>query len=141
MIAALDAFEPNADYDSNQFRLYPLTESFKTLPDRERVIPSMFALMERYPNAYLGTPGPLVHSIESLAVPKYEDQLIESVRRQPAELNVWMLNRILNSNLTLAQRAKLLELLRSVVQHPGAPQRVVESANGFLAHQASRGTG
>jgi hypothetical protein len=141
MIASLDAFEADAEYDSNQFRLYRLTDGFKVLPDRERLVPSMFALMERYPDAHLGTPGPLVHCIESLGVLQYEDQLIESVRRQPAELSVWMVNRILNSKLDSAHRAKLLELLHSVVHHPAASPRVVESANQFLAHQATRETG
>jgi hypothetical protein len=141
MIAALEAFKPDSEYDNNQFKLYPLTEGFKTLPDRERVVPAMFALMERYPNAYLGTPGPLVHSIESLGVGAYEDLLIASVRRQPAELNVWMLNRILNVTMDPGHRSAMLELLESVVQHPSAPARVTELANGFLRHQAKRGAG
>src|SRR2546423_1287146 len=118
MIAALDSFEPDDDFDSNQFRLYPITEGFRTLPDRERVVPAMFALMERFPNAYLGTPGPLVHDIESLGIARYEQQLVDSVRRQPAELTVWMVNRILNTNLEPRHRNELLDLLASVPQHP-----------------------
>ena len=72
MIAALDAFEESPDCDEdNQFRLYTITEGFKSLPDSMRVVPAMFALMERFPDAYLGHPGPLVHSIESLGVEQY----------------------------------------------------------------------
>jgi hypothetical protein len=111
------------------------------LPEKGRVVPAMFALIERYPDADLGTPGPLVHCIESLGVARYQQQLIDSVRRQPAQLNVWMVNRILNSNLDPSHRQALLDLLRSVPRHPSAPARVVELARGFLAHQADRAAG
>jgi len=138
MIAALDPFEAVDGYDENQFRLYPITEGFNELPDRERVVPAMFALMERFPDAYLGTPGPLVHSIESLGVARYESLLVASVHRQPAELNVWMVNRILNTNLSPQHRRELLDLVRSVPEHPKATPRVAEFARGLLAHQTKR---
>ena len=138
MIAALNHFEADAEYDENQSRLYPIMEGFRDLPDRERVLPAMFELMERFPGAYLGTPGPLVHSIESLGVENYESLLVESVRRQPVELNVWMINRILNTDLQTEHRRQLLDLLRLVPQHPKVVQRVADEARGFLDHQAKR---
>ena len=138
MIAALDSFEPDDGYDENQFRLYRIIEGFKELPDRERIVAAMFALMERFPDAYVGTPGPLVHSIESLGVARYQSLLVASVRRQPAELNAWMLNRILNTNVSLEQRRELLDVMRSVPQHPRVTPRVAELARGFLKHQAKR---
>jgi hypothetical protein len=140
MIVALEAFVPDGGYD-NQFQLYPLLDGFKLLPDRDQIVPAMFALMERYPNAYLGTPGPLVHNIESLGIDEYEEQLIASVKRQPAELNVWMVNRILNVTVEAEHRQALLELLIAVLRHPSAPERVKEMAAGFLDHQAKRGVG
>lgn len=138
MIAALDAFDADSGYDENQFRLYPITKDFMDLPDRERVIPAMFALMERFPDACLGTPGPLVHCIESLGVDCYEPLLVGSVQRQPTELSAWMVNRILNTNLEKAHRCVLLDLMRSVLKHPKVPSRVAELARGFLEHQAKR---
>jgi hypothetical protein len=140
MIAALDGFEADSEYDGNQFRLYPIVDGFKELPERERVVPAMFALMERFPKAYLGTPGPLVHSIESLGLKRYEPLLIESVRRQPAELSIWMVNRILNIEKDPERRQVLLDLMRSVPNHPKVMPRVAEMARGFLDHQAKRET-
>ena len=139
MIAALDAFEADSGYDENQFKLYPITEGFKSLPDPMRVIPAMFSLMERFPDAYLGTPGPLVHSIESVGINQYEPLLIESVRRQPTELNVWMVNRVLNTVLAAEHRRILLDLFRSVIKHPKALSRVAKLAQGFLDHQTKQG--
>jgi hypothetical protein len=141
MIAALDSFEADSEYDNDQFRLYPITEGFKTLPDRMRVIPAMFSLMERFPDAYLGTPGTLVHSIESVGISQYESLLIESVRRQPADLNVWMVNRILNAELAAEHRQTLLDLMQSVIRRPKCPPRVAESAQRFLEYQAKRVVG
>jgi hypothetical protein len=141
MIVALETFKAEPGYDENEPQLHAITGGFKTLPDRERVIPAMFSLMERFPNAYLGTPGPLVHSIESVGIDNYEPLLIESVRRQPAELNVWMVNRILNTNLPAAHRHLLLNLMREVPGHPNVPARVAESARRFLDHQAKRNAG
>ena len=49
MIAALNGYEPDlAGYDENQFDLYPIMEGFKELPDRDRVVPAIFALMEAF---------------------------------------------------------------------------------------------
>lgn len=138
MIAALDRFEPEPG-DDNPLRLYSITEGFNELSNRKRVVPAMFALMERFPDAHLGTPGPLVHSIESLGFEWYEPLLIDSVRRQPVELNVWMVNRILNTNLEPDHRRRLLDLMRSVPEHLKVPARVAELTRHLLQHQAKRG--
>ena len=53
--------------------------------------------MERLDGVELGTPGPLVHTLETLRG-GYEMLLAESVRRKPTLLSVWMVNRILNVN-------------------------------------------
>ena len=37
----------------------------------------------------------------------YEPLLLDSVRRQPTELNIWMINRILNTKLDAAHRRRL----------------------------------
>jgi hypothetical protein len=138
MIVALEAFEADSGYDDNQFKLYPIVEGFKSLPDAARVIPAMLSLIERFPDAYLGMPGPLVHSIESVGIDQYESLLIKSVQRQPAESNVWMVNRILNTALPAEHRQSLLDLMRSVMTHPKCPPRIAELAREFLDHQARR---
>jgi hypothetical protein len=61
-------------------RLTELTDSLMIIPAglREKAIPEMFDIMERLPDADLGSPGPLVHTLEAL--PRYEDELVRSVR-------------------------------------------------------------
>jgi hypothetical protein len=60
--------------------------------------------MERYPEADLGSPGPLVHTIERIPIAQFGTFLRSSVERQPGQLNLWMVNRILNSQLTKQHR-------------------------------------
>ena len=137
MIAELGALVPS---DACVGKLYELTESFDKLAPGEklRVLPAMFGVMERCPGVDLGSPGPLVHLIESQGVAAYETLLLESVRRRPMYLNLWMVNRILNVISHAEQREGLLTLLRDVRDDPMWAGAVSEEAAQFLAIQAER---
>jgi hypothetical protein len=136
-IASLESFAARDD-GGDEETLYRIVEAFEELPDRLRVLPAMFAVMERYPEADLGSPGPLVHSIERIPVAEYEPFLRASVECQPGQLNVWMVNRILNSQLSEQQREQLLALLKRVTSHPRALETTRQTAERFLKHQAER---
>lgn len=131
VITALDTFAP-ADKEENLGRLYDIFGGFDLRAPESRALclPAMFGLIERFPEAELGTPGPLVHAIES--IPGYESLLQVSVLRQPARLNIWMVNRILNSKISLEMRANWLQVLRAVLVHPSASEESRELARDFL---------
>ena len=79
-------------------RLSELTDALTGIPGGpEAAIPELFGVMERMPDADLGSPGPLVHTLEALK--GYEVELIRSVSRSPSLLSVWMINRILNTDV------------------------------------------
>jgi hypothetical protein len=139
MIAALGAFEAGPDDYQAVSDLYNITDGFDTLPDKAPVVPSMFAVIERCAAADLGTPGPLVHCIESLGYEHYLSQLVDSVRRKPTYLNIWMVNRILNVDIPNDHAHKLLALLKSVATNSAATAAAIEQAEGYLEHQAGRG--
>jgi hypothetical protein len=61
---ALDEFRST---DDNDYRLGVILEKFKSIKNHERALPSMFALLERFPIADFGSPGSLVHTIEHVA--------------------------------------------------------------------------
>lgn len=98
-------------------------------------MPAMFDVIERLDHADLGSPGPLVHTIEKWTG-QYEERLADSIRRKPAPLTVWMVNRILNSRPHDADT--WLDLLRSVHKHPGASAQTRAEAERFLRHQAQQ---
>jgi len=136
VINALDAFVAGADDGANELALYDILDGFQRIPERERAIPAMFQAIERYPEADLGCPGPLVHEME--AIGHYEEALVHSLRRQPTDLTVWMVNRILNSALSVAKRASWLAELRKASVHPRAPHSTKQSARSFSRYQKKK---
>jgi hypothetical protein len=134
VITALDNFAP-AEEAENVGRLYEILDQLRPLsPDlRSPVISAILGLIERHPEAELGTPGPLVHELE--AIPGYEEFLRESVLRQPTDLGVWLVNRILNSEISIEARSGWLDVLRTVLTHPLASKESQLTASDFLEHQ------
>jgi len=136
LLTDLQAFAPTGDGADNVHRLNELLAGFVALPGCERIVPELLALMERYPQADFGTPGPLVHALE--CQPGYPEQLAASLERQPTELAAWMANRLLNSRLPRDERSAWLRRLTVVASHPKADAGVRDSAIRFLDFQASR---
>ena len=136
VIAALNSFEPSRDDTDNLYRLYQLFEGFRSLPDRNRVAPAMFSLLEGFPDAEFGSPGPLVHELE--AIPGYLTLLRDSVRRQPTHLTVWMIDRLLNTNLPGDQRGWWLSELRAALEHPLASEQTRTFAAESWEHQSGK---
>jgi hypothetical protein len=95
----------------------------------------MFDLIERLDDVDLGSPGPLVHALESTGT-AYERSLEASLRRKPAPLSVWMVNRILNTDR--ADRRSWLDLLAMAAAHPLASKATRADVQDFLAFQAGR---
>ena len=131
IIEKLKSFVPQNDDDSAD--LYELMNGLEETENSSLAIPAMFELMEKYPNADLGSPGALVHSIESIG--GFKQQLIESVERVPTYLNIWMVNRLLNSFISESERRQFNELLKSVSKNSKATEIAKESAKDFLEYQ------
>jgi len=136
LLRELQAFAPTPDGADNVHRLNEVLAGFAALPGCERVLPELLALLERHPQADFGTPGPLVHALESQAA--YTALLAGSLERQPTELTAWMANRLLNSKLPRDEREAWLKRLTAVTSHPKAAASVRDSAIRFLDFQASR---
>ena len=114
-------------------KLHQLTEELHELELPESAADLMLRFMERLDGSDLGSPGPLVHTLEKL--PGYEMQLFESVERKPTPLNLWMINRILNVTTELHKRSKLIALLRQAVSHSLASEETRRDAGDFLKYQ------
>jgi len=145
VIAALNAFRPADDkYDDveNQARLYKILEGFRSLPGRERAMPAMFALLERFPDVDFGSPGPIVHELETIADrqgrPAHLPLLRESLARQPTRLTLWMVNRWLNTDPPADQRNLWLSELAAAYDHPRGSEETRRSVVRYLHAQAQR---
>lgn len=133
IISQLERFVP--DDEDNAYPLSELLTGLESLPDRHLAIEPMFRLMERFPEADLGSPGPLVHKIE--AMPDYRSQLLKSLGRCPTDLTVWMVNRILNAALSEADRRTWLEQLRLAAPDAEATATTRAAALEFLNLQGT----
>jgi hypothetical protein len=113
-------------------RLNDLCDEMRTVNDPAACAPIMFQTMERLNGVELGTPGPLVHTLETWRG-DYEKMLAQSVRRKPTPLSVWMVNRILNTRPPDAE--SWMALLRSVADNSVASEEAKAEAERFIKHQ------
>lgn len=126
-----------AGFDGKE-RLHELTEELMMLPRPERGVPALFDVMERMPDADLGSPGPLVHTLEQMRG-HYEGELVESIRRRPSPTAIWMVNRILNATRVPEQRQFYMDLLRFAAEHPAATEAARHDTQHFIKHQSGVG--
>jgi hypothetical protein len=144
LVAELDHLEPrdfdlnNSDADGME-RLYALTDELSESGLVAAAADDLFRFIERIsqspeidPRYDLGSPGPLVHTLEAL--PGYEMHLIDSVKRQPTPMTLWMLNRLANTSTDGARRTDWLDLIAASMSHKDASAATIEVARSFLDH-------
>jgi hypothetical protein len=98
---------------------------------------AIYQYFERHPNADHGAPGPLVHLLERHSG-GYEGLLSESVKRKPTYMTLWMVNRILNSDVDEAGRAYWAGLLQGVATNSAIDERLRSLADEYLQFQRER---
>ncbi len=127
-----DLMSPTA---SGMERLYEYMEELETLPDAERLIPSLFRFIERFPDVDLGSPGPIVHALERMEG-RYEQELKRSIERTPTRLTLWMVNRLINGEVNVQE---WLHVFRSVSASPKVFPTVRQSALEYIEFQRRKG--
>ena len=103
-------------------------------------IEALFKVFERFPehDGY-GVFWSIVHGLESL--PDYELALIDSLRRQPTEFNVMMVERILNAGISTVGDAEGLILLEQALAHPKATGQVKQNAVKYIKARRTKSFG
>lgn len=77
-----------------------------------RAIPELLSIFERYPEEAVDVAWSVVHCLEAL--PAYEPELLKSLSRQPSELGIIMVGRLMNSGTTEVGGVSLLKTLSEV---------------------------
>ncbi len=124
----LETFAPSGDEASDVNRLYEIAETIEAENVAQQLIPEMLRIFERNPNADLGSPGPLVHAIETCGMTAILDSLLSSIVRQPVVMTIWMAARCLRSPLDTRDRDRLIDALRYVVEHHATSDEVKTGA-------------
>ena len=136
VLSALDAFTPGDDPDETMRALSQTVSRGRPGLDPRRFRRAVFALLERFPDAEFGTPGALIHEVERR--PGFEDELEQSLARQPTFLSVSMVNRLMNLTEDAQTLLRWSTVLESVTRHARAPDWVQKAASRYLEHQRAR---
>ena len=133
-VSSLRAYDPSADA-SPILALYPLVQPIEEEASVPEAFNDIFAFFERYPDADLGAPGPLVHLLES-HLGQYEELLAASLRRNPSVATVTMAHRILNALRNPKERSDLMGLLVEAIENPAASEHVRSEARHYHEYQS-----
>jgi len=127
-----------------EYSSYRLVDRWKDANVGAEAVEPVLEFMERNPEIDYGSPGPLVHFIESdfEAVRNqshvYEKLVVQSVERKPTVHTVWLLNRLINAATEPAVRSSLLETMQNALKNPAADAGAREVIQSFLDFQAGK---
>lgn len=117
----------NEDFEGTEEKLETIIEENDSLENVKRIL----TFMEKHPDVDYGMPGPLVHYIERFFLNGYEELLYDSVKNNPTEHTLWMLNRIINSP-KLINRDKYLTLMKGIAVSDNVSKQIRNEAKMFL---------
>lgn len=101
-----------SSFDFSKDDLSQLLDKVDALHEPACAITPLLLLMERHPDTDFGSPGKMVHFLERYFRRGYEEQLLESLKRQPTPHTVWMAHRVLSGVLAEERGVYLAELER-----------------------------
>lgn len=88
--------EDNIDSDDFEWIINECMADIESNYNQLDSVQPLLQLMERHPLTYFGSPGEIVHFVETFYKKGYEEKLIASLKRTPTVHTIWMLNRIIN---------------------------------------------
>jgi hypothetical protein len=98
---------------------------------------ALFGLFERIPlSDGLESFWSIVHFLEECD--GYEPELLASISRQPAELSLIMINRLLNAGISQCDGVTLMDVLRTVAARDDLHPRLRGVATLFVAYQGRK---
>lgn len=114
--------------------IYDVEEKIELIKDEGagiEIVTPLLQIMERHPLDDFGMPGAMVHFIETF-YPRYEPDLIESLKRRPALHTVWMLNRCINIS---SKKDEYLSIMKEIADREDIEEEIRNSAQEFLDYQ------
>ena len=114
--------------------LYDLCDEIEEHEDAKKTLVPFFNLLEENPDTDFGTPGPIVHFLETYYKNGYEELLLESLQRRVVSHTLWMLNRVINGSVE-PEKAVYLTRLREISQNETLLPEILDEAKRFLKFQ------
>jgi len=131
-ISKVRKFSPTGDETADLQALRELLDQLGELQRDPNVRRELIAIFETHPNADLGSPGPIVHSLEKAPIDEHINLLAESLKRRATTMTIWMAERCFRSELSEINRTKLLDALHAA-REQGASGQVANSIEEAIA--------
>ena len=130
---SLRSFTPTGDESEDVGRLYDITDAIGAEGLAAHCLAEMLAVFERNPDADLGSPGPIVHCIETVPMADTIPLLAQSLERVPTTMTLWMAERCLRSNPTADSAAMLIAAIKTIPDSDAASCELKSEATSTLA--------
>jgi hypothetical protein len=119
-IAALDSFVPTGEEHVDVARLDEIVERLAGAEQIKGATPAMLRVFERFPRTLLGSPGPLVHCVERTDIETVLPMVLESFKRYPNRMTLWMIDRCLWTGVPTQLHLSIVSTLREIRRAPNA---------------------
>lgn len=131
----LQSMEEVTDLDT----LDDCIEKLKEFPNPEASIDELLNIFEKFPDKDgYGVFWSVLHFLETMPG-RYESKLIESVKRQPMEFSLQMVNRLINKGITEVNGECLIELLRDIADNESFSESARKQAQRYYDFQKQGG--
>lgn len=133
----LRSFTPTGDETLDVERLAQITGALRAKDAVKDLVPDLLAVFERFPEALLGSPGPVVHCIETVPMDEFIPHLADSLSRSPTTMTHWMATRCLRSNPTEGQASLLMTALATIANNNSSSDELKEAVTETLERYGS----
>lgn len=133
IVEELNSFDPdNCEWNDLDLLIQRTSEQ----PGRD-VVRALLNLFERYPeHDGFGVFWSVIHALENMG--SYEEELVKSIQRQPHEMSLTMLNRLLNDGINKISGRQIVDILRDVAASGSLRNEIKELARDFYDHHQNR---
>jgi len=113
---------------------YDVVDNIKKSKNPFDFVEPILQLMEDFPEADFGQPGPLTHFVEGFYKNGYEELLYRSIKRKPTLHTIWMVNRIINDP-KLGNKAPYVDLLNEIRNKKTVDKEIKDRIAYFIGNQ------
>ena len=126
----IKTMETKIESDDFEMIMIECIDDIKSNYNQLDSVQPLLQLMERHPLTYFGSPGEIVHFVETFYKKGYEEKLISSLKRMPTVHTVWMLHRIINGT---EHPEHYLSILKQISEDESYHKEVRDMALEFLS--------
>ena len=112
-LAWAESLAPSGDSGADEIALYDVLENLPAQSRSPELEHALIAIFERFPEAELGSPGPIVDYLEEAPDAELIPLISESLKRRATIMVIWMAERCFRSDLDPSHHAQLVDALRT----------------------------